>query len=142
MRYLFLLFSLTSVLHSAANPSPIAVTKITAEKILIITLDEVGTIAVNNDPVGSDQLANYIQERLFKSFLGTGLMHSRIKLEKANANVPDIIAEVVIKEIKEGQKKALISVCLQKYKKTFDSLDEKKQDKLKKQFPVLFQTDF
>ena len=46
------------------------------------------------------------------------------------------------KEIKEGQKKALVSVCLQKYKKTFDSLDEKKQEKLKKQFPVLFQTDF
>ena len=142
MRHLFLLFSLISVLHSAANISPAAVTKISAEKILLVTLDEAGAITVNNDPVGSDQLALYIQERLFKSFLGTGLMHSRIKLEKANANVPDIIAEVVIKEIKEGQKKALVSVCLQKYKKTFDSLDEKKQEKLKKQFPVLFQTDF
>ena len=112
------------------------------EKILLITLDEIGTIKVNNDPVGSDALANYIQERLFKSYLGTGEMHSKIKLVKTSADVPDMVSEAVIKEIKDGQHKALVSVCLQKYKKTFDILDKKKQEKLEKQFPVLFQTDF
>ena len=141
MRHLLILLSLSGVLHHTVAAMPPEGTKI-PEKILLVTLDEVGTIAVNNDPVGSDQLALYIQERLFKSFLGTGEMHSRIKLEKASSNVPDIVVEAITKEIKEGQHKALISVCLQKYKKTFDSLDAKKQEKLKKQFPVLFQTDF
>ena len=142
MRHLLILLSLSGVLHhSAAAIPPVSITKI-PEKILLVTLDEVGTIAVNNDPVGSDQLALYIQERLFKSFLGTGKMHSRIKLEKASSNVPDVVIEAITKEIKEGQHKALISVCLQIYKKTFDTLDAKKQEKLKKQFPVLFQTDF
>ena len=142
MRHLFILLSLFGVLHYRADALPPVSIKNFPEKILLVTLDEVGTIAVNNDPVGSDQLANYIQERLFKSFLGTGEMHSRIKLEKANADVPDVVTEAIVKEIKEGQHKALTSVCLQKYKKTFDTLDEKKKEKLKKQFPVLFQTDF
>ena len=69
-------------------------------------------------------------------------MHSRIKLEKLNKNVPEILTQTIIKEIKDGQKKALISVCVQKYKKTFDTLEKKKQDKMIKQFPVLFQNEF
>ena len=136
MRQLLFLFTLISVLNSSA-----AVLQ-SGEKILLITVDETGSIAVNNDPVGSDNLASYIQERLFKSYMGTGEMHSRIKLEKINNNVPDLVTEAVVKEIKDGQKKALISVCLLKYKKLFDNLDKKKQEKLVKQFPVLFQTTF
>ena len=136
MRQLFILFTLTSVLHSSA-----AVLR-TGEKILLITVNEIGAITINSDPVGSDILANYIQERLFKSYMGTGDMHNRIKLEKADNNVPDLVTEAVVKEIKEGQKKALISLCLSKYKQLFAELDKKKQEKLQKQFPVLFQTDF
>jgi hypothetical protein len=74
--------------------------------------------------------------------MGTGEMHSRIKLEKAVNDVPDLITEAIIKEIKDGQKKALTSLCLSKYKQLFTDLDKKKQEKLQKQFPVLFQTDF
>ena len=109
---------------------------------MLVTVDEIGTIKVNNDPVDADELANYIQERLFKSYTGTGIMHSKIKLEKLGAAVPDMVAEAVGKEIIAGQKKALTSLCLLKYSKLFDGLDQKKQDKLLKQFPVLFQTDF
>ena len=108
----------------------------------MVTVDEIGSIAVNHDQVSSDVLATYIQERLFKSYMGTGEMHDRIKLEKTDSKVPDLITEVVIKEIKEGQKKALTSLCLLKHKKYFSDLDKKKQEKLQKQFPVLFQTDF
>ncbi len=136
MRQLLILFTLISVLHSSA-----AVLQ-TSEKILLVTVDEIGAITVNSDPVGSDILANYIQERLFKSYMGTGDMHDRIKLEKAGNDVPDLITETIKKEIKEGQKKALTSLCLSKYKQLFTDLDKKKQEKLQKQFPVLFQTDF
>jgi hypothetical protein len=136
MRQSLILFTLISVINISA------VTIRSTEKILLITVDEIGSIAVNHDPVSSDILATYIQERLFKSYMGTGEMHDRIKLEKAANNVPDLITEVVIKEIKEGQKKALTSLCLLKHKKFFPDLDKKKQEKLQKQFPVLFQTDF
>jgi len=115
---------------------------IIAEKILQITVDETGTIKVGRDTISSDNLARYIQERLFKSYMGTGHMHSLIKFEKLNENVPEIVTEVVVKEIKEGQKRALTELSLQKYKKLFDNLDINKQKKIKKQFPVLFQTEF
>ncbi len=136
MRQLLILFTLISVLRSSAA------ILLTSEKILLVTVDEIGAITVNSDPVGSDILANYIQERLFKSYMGTGDMHDRIKLEKAGNDIPDLITEVIIKEIKEGQKKALTSLCLSKYKQLFTDLDKKRQEKLQKQFPVLFQTDF
>lgn len=112
------------------------------EKILLVTVDETGNIKVNQDPVGSDDLANYIQERLFKSYTGTGKMHSNIKLMKLSNKVPDMVTQVVTNEIKDGQKKALVQVCLLRYNKLFDSLDKKKQEKMLKLFPVLFQTDF
>lgn len=113
-----------------------------AEKILLITVNETGIIKVNGDPVGSDFLASYIQERLFKSYLGTGKMHSGIKLVKFNNQVPDMVTEVVTNEIKEGQRKALVQVCLLRYNKLFNSLETKKKEKMQKLFPVLFQTDY
>lgn len=113
-----------------------------AEKILQVTVDESGTISVGRDTIGSDELARYIQERLFKSYMGTGQMHDKIKFSKANEAVPDMVIQVVLKEIQEGQQKALTQVCLQKYNNRFENVDKKKQDKLRKQFPVLFQTDY
>ena len=113
-----------------------------AGKILLVRVDEIGIITVNHDTVGSDVLARYIQERLFKSYLGTGQMHKRIKFEKTTANVPDLITEVIINEIKDAQKRALTEISLEKYRKIFETLDKRKQDKLKKQFPVLFQTSY
>ena len=113
-----------------------------AEKILLVTVNETGVVNVGGDTVGSDNLARYIQERLFKSYMGTGQMHSKIKFVKANDNVPDMVVQVILKEIQEGQKRALTELCLQKYKSRFENIDSQKQDKLKRQFPVLFQTDY
>jgi hypothetical protein len=112
------------------------------EKILLIKVDKTGQIAVGRDTVSSGDLAPYVQERLFKSYLGTGKMHDRIKIEKTDADVPDMVTEVVLKEIQEGQRRALTELCLQKHKKLFADLTTKQQEKLKKQYPVLFQTDF
>lgn len=115
---------------------------VVADKILLVQVNEIGIITVNNDTVGSDLLARYIQERLFKSYLGTGKMYSRIILHKADDNVPDIVTAVVIKEIKDAQQKALTEVSLQKYNRSFNSLEERRKEKIKKLFPVLFQDTF
>lgn len=135
MRHLLLLLFSFSLLKAAA-------TKLPAEKILLVTVSETGTVTVGRDTVNADNLARYIQERLFKSFLGTGNMHDKIILKKASEEVPDLVTEVIVKEIQAGQKKTLTQISLQKYRKTFESLDRKKQDRLKKLFPVLFQPSF
>ncbi|MBM3416757.1 MAG: hypothetical protein FJY20_10020 [Bacteroidetes bacterium] len=112
------------------------------EKILLVQVDEIGLIKIGRDTVGSDQLARYIQERLFKSYMGTGQMHDRIRIEKTEITVPDLVMEVILKEIKEGQRRALSEFCVLKYRKGFDDLDRSKQSRIKKKFPVLFQQTY
>lgn len=136
MRALLLLLAIMPSLNVSAS------NKLPAEKILQVTVNEVGTVTVGRDTVNADNLAKYIQERLFKSYMGTGQMHSKIKFVKANDNVPDMVTEVILKEIQNGQQRALTELCLQKYKNFFDKIEKRKQDKLKKQFPVLFQNNF
>lgn len=136
MRALLLLLAILPSLNVSAS------NKLPAEKILQVTVNEVGTVTVGRDTVNADNLAKYIQERLFKSYMGTGQMHSKIKFVKANDNVPDMVTEVILKEIQNGQQRALTELCLQKYKNFFDKIEKRKQDKLKKQFPVLFQSNF
>ncbi len=136
MRILFSLLAVLLFFPSAGKE------KIIAEKILLVQINEIGVISVNRDTIGSDNLAVYLQERLFKSYLGTGKMHNRIKLQKASANVPDMVTEVIIKEIKDAQRRTLIELSLQKYNRKFEDLEERRKEKLKKMFPVLFQENF
>jgi len=82
-----------------------------------------------------------LQKRLWKSYLGTGEMYDAVHLEIAKAARTDIISNVK-KAIKEAQGKALIDVCLQKHKKLFNDLSSRQQEKIVKQFPVLFQQDY
>lgn len=140
LRYAFLFGFIITCLHASACLRPDE--KLPAEKTLQVTVNETGIVTVGGDTVSTDYLARYIQERLFKSYMGTGLMHSKIKFLKTTDNVPDMVVQVVLKEIQEGQRRALTELCLQKYKKLFSAIDKRKQDKLKKQFPVLFQTDY
>ena len=81
MRFFFLLPGLLFSLLSVAHPPA-------AEKVLQVKVDEYGLVTVGRDTVGSDQLARYIQERLFKSYLGTGQMHDRIVFETGDDLVP------------------------------------------------------
>lgn len=112
------------------------------DKILTVKVDEYGIIRVGRDTVSADELARYIQERLFKSYMGTGQMHDRIRFEKEAPAVSGIVTDVVIREIRIGQEKALRELCLQKYRRTWEMLDSKKKSRLRKQFPVLFQEEF
>jgi hypothetical protein len=135
MRFFFLLPGLLFSFLSVAHPPA-------AEKVLQVKVDEYGLVTVGRDTVGSDQLARYIQERLFKSYLGTGQMHDRIVFETVDDLVPEAVATVIVNEIRAGQQKALQVICLQKFNRTYEMLDKKKQSRLQKIFPVLFQPDF
>lgn len=111
-----------------------------AERVLVITVDDMGFIIAGRDTVGSDNLDRYIQDRLIKSYMGTGQMYDKIRLQKMYGGPPATVLEVVMDEIKAGQQLALRDLCLQKFSRRFDMLDKKKQARLKKQFPVLFQS--
>ena len=112
------------------------------DKIIVLYIYETGFITDGRDTINSDDLAQYIRERLFKNYTGTGKMYDKIKLQKESENIPTPVLEIVLKEIKAGQKAALAEICLHKYKKYYDGLDKKKQRKIMKQFPVLFQSDY
>jgi hypothetical protein len=113
-----------------------------AAKIINLKIDEIGLITDGRDTISTDDLAEYIRERLFKNYMGTGKMYDKIKVEKVNEGPLSTVMEVILKEIASGQKKALVEICLLKYKKSFELLNSKQQKKIRKQFPVLFQTDY
>jgi hypothetical protein len=136
MQLFLLLFTMIGNLQNTSSG------KLPPEKILHIKVDEAGSISVGPDTLLADDLARYIQYRLFKNYTSSGKMHNKIKLEIISSNVPDMVIEIVTKEIQAGQSRALTELCLFKYKKLFANIGQKKQDKLKKQFPVLFQTDY
>lgn len=134
MRIVFLLlFSLALQTASA---------KTNGDKVLFVILENTGIIKVGRDTVEADKLAKYVQERLFKSYLGTGKMHDRILFAKEKGMDDEAKVQQVLKEIREGQQRTLRQICTEKYKKLFEHLDDNQQKKIRKQFPVLFQTDF
>ena len=130
--FLFLFITIAHLQTVSATPP-------TGKPGLEVKVHESGTITVGRDTINSDDLARYIQTRLFKSYLGTGQMPVGIFVTKVNENVPAVVMEVVVKEVQEGQKKALTELCLEKYKRLYESIDKKKKSRLQKQFPVLFQ---
>ena len=111
-------------------------------KIIVVKIDEIGVITDGRDTISSDELSEYIRERLFKSYTGTGKMYDRIRVEKIHDGPVSTLMDILLKEIASGQKKALTELCLHKYKQGFDNLKSKQQQKIRKQFPVLFQTNY
>ncbi len=112
-----------------------------AEKNIIVKVNQSGIISIGRDTISSDDLAMYIRERLFKSYTGTGKMYDAIKLKK-DGEPETVVLDIVKKEIANGQKRALNELCLEKYKKLFENISSRQKAKLKKNFPVLFQTDY
>jgi len=102
--YRFTLVFIIAMIFMKASIARQPVEKILAEKILLVTIDEIGIITIGRDTVGSAELTRYTRERLFKSYLGTGQMHNIIKLQNLNPNVPDLVSAAVEKEIKDAQK--------------------------------------
>ncbi len=114
----------------------------TGDKVLVVILESSGIVKIGRDTVATDNIAKYIQERLFKSFLGTGKMHDRILFAREKGMEDEAAIERVLREIQEGQTRALRQLCTEKFRKKYEDLDKDKQHKIQKQYPVLFQTDF
>lgn len=136
MRFFFI--SLLALLLISYKNAPAEETS----RVIQLRIDEVGMISDGLDTISTDELSEYIRERLFKSYMGTGKMYDKIKVEKINNGPVNAVWEVLVREIALGQKKALAEVCLHKYKKSFDTLKAKQQVKIRRQFPVLFQSDY
>jgi hypothetical protein len=109
------------------------------EKVILIRVDEIGTITDGMDTITTDELSEYISKRLFKSYIGTGKMYESIRIEKIHDGPMLEVMDIILKEIHLGQKKALTDLSLHLYKQGFDSLKENQQEKIRKKFPVLFQ---
>jgi hypothetical protein len=138
-RTAFLLF--TIILCIQASAISLHEKKSYPAKILTITVTESGKIVMGRDTLITSELAKEIKTRFWKSFLGTDRMHDAIKLEYSG-EVSPAVRTAVIDAIHEGQKMALKEVCLEKYKKFYEDMSSSHQEKIKKQFPVLFQTDY
>jgi hypothetical protein len=111
------------------------------EKIISITVSEKGYACIGRDTLTIDQLAAELQQRLWKSYLGTGKMYDAIHLQ-FTGEVLTSVKDSTMDAIRKAQKKALADICLEKYKKLFEDINSRQQDKIRKQFPVLFQQDF
>ena len=135
----FLLFTIIVCLQASAGFAP--ENKLIPPKILTIVVGADGKISMGRDTLLTTELAKEIKNRLWKSFLGTDRMHDVIKLEISGEASPTI-RTAVIEAIHEGQKMALKEICVEKHKKYFEDLSSSHQQKIKKQFPVLFQTDY
>jgi hypothetical protein len=134
-RYLLLAIIILSNTDVKAESDP---PKNFPEKIITIIVDENGTVFMGVDTLEINELANVLQDRLFKSYAGTGKMPNSLKLQSA----PENLRNSVITEIKKAQENALSDLCLHLYKKKYNDLTSKQQGKIKRKFPVLFQNDF
>jgi len=140
-RYSALIRNVLIVALISCFAKPVNANNSFAEKIITVKVNTSGIVTIGRDTVGSDDIAAYIRERLFKSYTGTGKMYDAIRLI-IDGEPQAVVMEVVLKEIAKGQKKALTELCIEKYKKVFEDISPRQQAKLKKNFKVLFQESF
>lgn len=134
MRLLFCFF-VVSLFQAKAFASP------TEKRILYITMNEAGRVLVGADTLDINNVPIELKNRLFKSSLGNR-KYSKISISKSGEKVSLASFEKLKAKVQEGQLMALNALCLEKFKTLFVELDDKKKEKLKKQFPVLFQMEY
>lgn len=136
---MFLLISLFYTSISSETAGNIQKNK--PQKIITVSVNEKGWVMIGKDTLTIDQLTDELQKRLWKSYLGTGEMFDAIRVE-SSGQTPAVIQKSVKDAIKEAQRKALIDISVQKHQRRFEDLNSRQQRKIKKQFPVLFQTSY
>jgi hypothetical protein len=112
--------------------------KIIPPKIITITVNPNGVVYMGVDTLTTDVLATTLQERLWRSYLGTGKMYDSIRLV-LNGEVLMGVKGAALDAIQLAQQNALKDICLQKYKSLFENISSRQQKRLRQQFPVLFQ---
>lgn len=132
--YMMLAFSSFSATAKKALTAP-------PKKIIVIHVSPSGNALIGRDRISIDNLSKELQNRLWKSFLGTGKMQDSIQL-KFDGEVLMGVRSAAMDALREGQQLALKDICLQQHKMLFEELNEKQQQKIRKHFPILFQSDY
>ncbi|HWC53294.1 MAG TPA: hypothetical protein VG676_06910 [Chitinophagaceae bacterium] len=135
--WLITIFLLTTVVAKAKEQFLSAV----PQEIILISVHSQNEVMIGKDTFDMEGLTHELQQRFWKSYLGTGKIPIKLKVQYATTPT-DIEQKTIINAIKKAQQNALTELCLQLHKKTFDELSARQQDKIKKQYPILFQQKF
>jgi hypothetical protein len=111
------------------------------QKTVAIHVNEKGEVMIDQAKYFTDDLAREVQQRLWRSYMTSGKM-VQIILLSFDVSVSEELKKEVLYNIKTAQEKTLTVLSLHKHKKRFENISSNKQEKIRKQFPVLFQTDF
>ncbi len=111
------------------------------QKTITIEVDEKEQVFIDRVKIETDDLAKELQQRLWRSFVSNGKMPQEIQL-KFNAAITAGKKKDITDAVKQAQEKTLTVLSLHKYKNKFENIGARKQEKLKKQFPVLFRQDY
>ena len=129
---------LLSFLLSAAPSSHPAYS---TEKIITIAVSAKGDVTINNVAIEADVVTKELQQRLWRSYMVSGKMADRISIQWNEAN-SNALKKSISDAVKEAQAKTLTMLCLHKYKKKFEDIGSRKQGRLQKQYPALFQQTY
>lgn len=111
------------------------------QKSVTIHVNEKGQVLIDRVILYTDDLAKEVQQRLWRSYMSNGKMVSTILLSFDQAVNAETRSEVLY-SIRTAQDKTLTVLSLHKHKKRFENIGASRQDKIRKQFPVLFQRDY
>lgn len=87
------------------------------------------------------ELGIELNKRIWRTFMGNDKMPENIAVVY-EGEVDADTKTATIKSVKEAQQRTLTIYSLFKHKKKYEDLPESKKEKIKKQFPILFQQDF
>ena len=104
-------------------------------------MNDKADITIDGVTVYMDNLAREMQQRLWRSYMTGGKMVQSIFLDFSNGVTEETKKEVLF-NVKTAQEKTLTVLSLHKYKKRFENIGSSKQERLRKNFPVLFQRDY
>ena len=112
------------------------------QKTITIHLADSGDTFIDGVKLRADQdLTTELQSRLWRSYIGNGLMPQSIHVE-TESGVPETIVTNTRNSILKTQTLLHDRLAVEKYKQVYKDISARKQEKMKKKFPVLFQTDF
>ena len=83
-------------------------------------------------------LAFELQQRLWRSYMSNDRMPGSIELTYQGTVSPEL-KQTTLKSIADAQQRALVMLCLQKFKRKFEDIGSTRQERIRKKFPVLFQ---
>ncbi len=133
---------LLAFLLPAAATNPAGTSQPPLQKTITIHLSGNGDIFIDGVKLRADQeLTTELQSRLWRSYVGNGLMPQSIHLE-TEPGIGAAAINAAHDAIVKTQTLVRDRLAVDKYKQAYKDISTRKQEKIKKKFPVLFQTDF